>query len=84
MQARKGRLTMPAIFSSAFVSHRRHPSRLCDPPDSLRSAWTGPAGDAKILFPHTRKWQALCCQSVNFYRLPLVGAEPWSLNRRIL
>jgi len=37
----------PAIPSSAFVSHRRYPSRL--PSGSLRSAWTGPGGDAKHL-----------------------------------
>ena len=36
--------TKPAIFSSAIISRRRHPSRL--PCGSLRSAWTGPGGDA--------------------------------------
>jgi len=40
---------MPAIPSSSFLSHRRHPSRL--PFGSLRSAWTEPGGDAKRLFP---------------------------------
>ena len=33
-----------AIPSSALITHRRHPSRL--PFGSLRSALTGPVGDA--------------------------------------
>jgi hypothetical protein len=35
----------PAIPSSAFVPHRRHPSRL--PCGALRAALTGPVGDAE-------------------------------------
>jgi hypothetical protein len=64
---------MPAISSSSLVAHRRHPSRLFDRSDSLRSAWTGPAGDAQKPFPDTRKWQAWSCQVALVCRLPLVG-----------
>jgi hypothetical protein len=35
----------PAIPSCAFLSHRRHPSRL--PFGALRAALTGPLGDAE-------------------------------------
>jgi transposase len=44
-----GEPVSPAIPSCSFLSHRRHPSRL--PSGSLRSAWTGPGGDAKHLLP---------------------------------
>jgi len=70
---------MPAISSSSFVPHRRHPSRLFDPFDSLRSAWTGPGGDARNPFPHKRKWQAWSCQPAPSCRLPLVGTERCNL-----
>jgi hypothetical protein len=63
---------MPAISCSAFVPHRRHPSRLFDPAGSLRSAWTGPGSDARNTFPHSRKWQA------GLARLPLYAASRWS------
>jgi hypothetical protein len=64
---------MPAISCSAFVPHRRHPSRLFDPAGSLRSAWTGPGVDAPTPFPPSRKWQAWSCQVAPVCRLPLVG-----------
>ena len=38
-----------SISSSSSLSHRRHPSRL--PCGSLRSAWTGPGGDARRPLP---------------------------------
>jgi len=70
---------MPAISSSSFVSHLRHPSRLFDPADSLRSAWTGPGVDAQRPFPRRRKWQAWSCQSSPSCRLPLVGTQHCNL-----
>jgi len=72
---------MPAISSSCFVLHRRHPSRLFDPSDSLRSAWTGPGGDAQQPFPHRRKWQAWSGQPAPSCRLPLVGTQHGNWNR---
>ena len=51
---------MPAIPSICILLHRRHPSRL--PCGSLRSALTGPAGDARAL-PEMREWQDLFWQA---------------------
>lgn len=45
----------PAIPSSLFLTHRRHPSRL--PFGALRAALTGPLGDAEEL-TQKRGWQA--------------------------
>jgi hypothetical protein len=55
---------MPALPSSSILSPRRHPSRLFDPPGSLRSALTGPGGDAREPFPERREGQALFWQSL--------------------
>ena len=51
---------MPAIPSIGILLHRRHPSRL--PFGSLRSALTGPVGDAGTL-TETREWQDLHWQA---------------------
>src|SRR6266699_830036 len=49
--------------------------------DSLRSAWTGPGGDAQQPFPHRRKWQAWSGQPAPSCRLPLVGTQHGNWNR---
>src|SRR5215469_7527243 len=51
---------MPAIPSLTIGLHRRHPSRL--PFGSLRSALTGPVGDAGTL-TGKREWQLLFWQA---------------------
>ena len=43
--SQNSRCSGPAIPSSLFLSHRRHPSRLSF--GALRAALTGPVGDAE-------------------------------------
>ena len=68
----KGRLTMPAISWSSFVAHPRHPSRLFDRSDSLRSAWTGPGVDAQNFFLIRENGR------LGLARLLLCAASRWS------
>ena len=68
---------MPAIPSLAIVLHRRHPSRL--PFGSLRSALTGPVGDAGTL-TGMREWQDLFWQA----EAELATVETHTVRRTLL
>ena len=62
----------PAIPSFAFVSQRRHLSRL--PCGALRAAWTGSVAAAEE-FPDTREWQAVNWQ-------PSLSTGEWAAGRQ--